>query len=219
MLRVVVYNWTNWFGPVFTDFSIFLLVLLSVELMFPKRTWVWIYLMIILTVRAIEWMRTQFAFICFKVKRICLWVSFAIPAELMMVFGFVGPVVLNVFGLLDSTWECGMTPFLAIFTLQNLRVHVSTSNSCNEPTNIEALVNKSLGFTVILDILYIDSNDRHVWFRRHFDDVWFGHKSNIIENLILLDDSFDIVQGKAILNIAMREERNAYNLEIRLWLW
>jgi len=44
----------------------------------------------------------------------------------------------------------------------------------------------------------------------------FGCKSNIVENLILLDDSFNIVWGKAILSIVMREERNAYNLEIRL---
>ena len=175
--------------------------------------------MIISIVRTIEWMRTQFTFLYFKVRRICLWVSFATLAELIMVFGFVGPVVLNVFGLLDSIQECGMTPFPAIFTLWNLRVHISISNSCNEPTDVEALVNKSLGFTVTLDIPYIDPNNRHVWFRRHFDNTWFGYKSNIIKNLILLNDSFDIVQSKTILSIAMRKERNVYNLEIKLQLW
>jgi len=96
------------------------------------------------------------------VRRICLWVSFATLAKLIMVFGFVRPVVLNVFGLLDSIQECGMTPFPAIFTLWNLRVHISTSNSYNEPTDVEALVNKSLGFTVTLDIPYINPNNRHV---------------------------------------------------------
>jgi len=135
-----------------------------------------------------------------------------------MVFRFVEPVALDTFGLLDSTWECGMTPFLAIFTLQNPRVHVSTSNSCDEPTNVDALVNKSLGFTAALDIPYINLNDHHIWLRRCFDDAWFGYKSNIVKNLILLDDSFNIIQGKAILNIAMRKERNTYNLEIRLRL-
>jgi len=55
-----------------------------------------------------------------------------------------------------------MTPFLAIFTLQNSRVHVSTSNSRNEPTDIETLVNKRLGFTTALDVPYINPNDRHV---------------------------------------------------------
>jgi len=108
-----------------------------------------------------------------------------------------------------------MTPFPAIFTLWNLRVHVSISNSRNEPTDIETPVNKRLGFTTALDVLYINPNNCHVRFRRHFDDTWFGHKSDIVENLILLDDILDIVQSEAILGIAMREERNAYNLEIR----
>ena len=200
------------------DLSVFLLVLLSVEPMSPKETWVWICLMIASTVRAFEWMRTQFAFSCFKERRICLWVSFATPAELTMVFRFVGPIALDAFSSLDSTQEHGMIPFPAIFILWNPKVYVSTFNSRNELTNIEASVNKSLGFTATLNISYIDLNDRHVWFRRHFDDTWFGCKSNIVKNLILLDDSFNIVWGKAILSIAMREERNTYNLEIRLRL-
>jgi len=201
------------------DLSVFLLVPLSVKPMSLKGTWVWIYLMIALTVRAFEWMRIQFVFLCFKARRICLWVSFVTLAELTMVFRFVGPIVLDAFGPLDSTWECGMTPFPAVFILRNPRVYVSISNSHNEPTDIEASVNKSLGFTATLDIPYIDPNNCHVWFRRHFDDAWFEYKSNIVENLILLDDSFNIVWGKAILSIAMREKRNTYNLEIRLWLW
>ena len=64
-----------------------------------------------------------------------------------------------------------MTLFLAIFILWNPRVHVSISNNCDEPTDIETLVNKRLGSTTTLDILYIDPNDRHVQFRRHFNDM------------------------------------------------
>ena len=59
--------------------------------------------MIALTVRAFEGMRTQFAFLCFKARKIHLWVSFVILAELIIVFRLVRPVALDTFGPLDST--------------------------------------------------------------------------------------------------------------------
>ena len=108
-----------------------------------------------------------------------------------------------------------MTSFPAIFTLWNPRVHVSTSNSCDEPTDIETPVNKRLGSTTTLDVPYIDPNNCHVQFRRHFDNMQFECKSDIVKNLILLDDILNIIRSEAILGIAMREERNTYNLEIR----
>ena len=118
--------------------------------------------MIVLTVRTFKGMRTRFIFFCFKAKRIRLRVSFATPAKLTMIFKLVRSVALNTFGLLDSTREHRVILFLAIFTLQNPRVHVSTSNSHNELTNVEASVNEGLGFTATLDIPYIDPNDHYV---------------------------------------------------------
>ena len=118
--------------------------------------------MIALTVRTFEGIRTQFAFLHFKVRKICLWVSFAILAKLTMVFRLVRPITLDTFDPLDSTQECEMTLFPAIFTLQNSKVYVSISNSHDELTNIEVSVNKSLGFTTTLDIPYINPNDCHI---------------------------------------------------------
>ena len=118
--------------------------------------------MITSTVRAFKGMRTQFTFFCFKARRIHLRVSFATPAKLTMVFRLVKPVALDIFGLLDSTRECEVTPFPTIFTLRNPRVYISTSNSHNELTDIEALVNEGLGFTATLDVSYIDPNNHHV---------------------------------------------------------
>ena len=37
----------------------------------------------------------------------------------------------------------------------------------------------------------------------------------IVKNLILFDDSFNIIWSKVILSIVMREEEDAYDLEIR----
>jgi len=118
--------------------------------------------MIASTVRAFKGMRAWFAFFCFKVRRICLRVSFVTLAKLMMVFRLVRLITLDTFGPLDSTRECGVTLFPAIFTLQNPRVHVSISNSRDELTDIEASVNEGLGFTATLDVPYINPNNHHV---------------------------------------------------------
>ena len=47
----------------------------------------------------------------------------------------------------------------------------------------------------------------------------FGYKSNVVEDMVLFDDSFNIIWNKALLNITMREEGGVYNLKIRFRLW
>ena len=58
-----------------------------------------------------------------------------------------------------------MTSFLAIFTLQYSRVHVSISNGHDILSNIKVLVNKALSPATALNIPNIYPNDRHVGFR------------------------------------------------------
>jgi len=52
-----------------------------------------------------------------------------------------------------------MSPFLAIFTLWNSRVHVSSSNCCNIPSNVEVTVDEALSSAATLDVPNIDPND------------------------------------------------------------
>ena len=52
-----------------------------------------------------------------------------------------------------------MSPFPAIFTLQNSKVHVSSSNCCNIPSNIEVTVDEALRSAATLDVSNINPND------------------------------------------------------------
>jgi len=52
-----------------------------------------------------------------------------------------------------------MFPFPAIFTLQYFRVHVSSSNSCDIPSNIEVMVDEAFSSATTLDIPNINPND------------------------------------------------------------
>jgi len=57
-----------------------------------------------------------------------------------------------------------MTPFPAIFTLQNSRVHISALNGCDIPSNIEATIDKTFSPTTTLYIPDIEPDNRHIGF-------------------------------------------------------
>jgi len=136
-----------------------------------------------------------------------------------MVFQFVRAIAPDTFGTLNSAWESRVSLFPVVFTLQNSRVHVSSSNCCNILSNIEATVDEALSSATTLDIPNIDPDNWYVRFGWHFDNSWFGSKSNVVEDLVLLYDGFDIAGGKTVLRITVREIWDVYYFEIGLWLW
>ena len=62
--------------------------------------------MFALTIGTFEEIRIQFSFFHFKSWEICLWVGFATPTEIVVIFRLVWPIALNVFSTLNSTQEC-----------------------------------------------------------------------------------------------------------------
>jgi len=56
----------------FLDFLIFLHVPLFVKVMFPKRTSIWIDLMIAFTIQALEKIGAWFTLLCFESQKVCL---------------------------------------------------------------------------------------------------------------------------------------------------
>jgi len=46
-----------------------------------------------------------------------------------------------------------------------------------------------------LDIPDIDSYNSHVGLGRYFDNAWFRCKDYVIENVVILEDAFNIIRG------------------------
>ena len=159
-------------------------------------------------------MQARFAFLCFKAWWICFFIGLTILAKFTMIFQFVWFVVLDALWTLDSTWKYWVTPFPAIFILWDSRISISSSDCCYILSNIEALINEILSFCTALGIPDVDLYDSYIQFRGCFDYSWFERKYNIIKNMILLDNKFNITWGEIICKITVREVGDAYNLEI-----
>ena len=63
-----------------------------------------------------------------------------------------------------------MVPPLTILALENVWVHVCSSNGSNVVAYVEASVDEHFDITATLYIPYINPNDCHVRFQRDFDN-------------------------------------------------
>ena len=79
-----IYNWVNWFCPVFTDLNILFVVPFLVEPMFPEWTQIRVHLVIFMAIRILENMQAWFIFFCFKAR----WVSRSKNVDLVFFFIF-----------------------------------------------------------------------------------------------------------------------------------
>jgi len=105
---------------------------------------------------------------------------------------FVWPIAFDVFSSLNSAQKRGVTPFPAIFALGDSRIHICSSNCSDIVAYIKAPVDEKFSVLATLNIPYIDPNNGHVRFWQNLDNSRFGCKSNVVENVILLKNSFDI---------------------------
>ena len=106
----------------------------------------------------------------------------------------------------------------AILTLKDTRIHVGSSNNCNKPPYIETSVNKTFSLTSALNIPDVNPNNWYIRLRWNFDNTQFWCENNIVKDLILFDDTFNITWCKTFFRWVMREVGNAYDFQIELWL-
>ena len=168
---------------------------------FPEWTCCCVCLMLSMAVYTFEGMQIWFAFFSFEAWRINFIVHFAAPSEFMVIFLLVRSVTLYAFWALNSARESQMTPLPTVFTLRNTRVHISHSNHHNIPSNIETSINKAFSLGSTLCIPNVDPHNGHIRLQWYFDYPWFGGKSNVVKDMILLYDVFDIVWCDALLGV------------------
>ena len=130
----------NWFNPIFTDFDIFLLLPLSIEMVFPEQALNRISLVITSTVQTLEWVGTWFSLLGFKSWRICFLVCFATPSKFTVVLWFVGAITFDTLRPLDPARESWVTLSPTIFALRDSRIGVGTSNCSDERSNVETSI-------------------------------------------------------------------------------
>ena len=113
------------------------------------------------------------------------------------------------------TDSCQVILLLAIFALGDTKVHIGTPHYSNNVSNIESSVDDFSSIATILVILNINLDNYYIQLGRDFNNVWSQHKDNVIEDVIIFEDAFDILRGDMharIVNII----QNAYNFKVRL---
>ena len=137
----LAYNWVNWLASIVTKLLILFCVLFLIEVISPEKTDIRISLMIVFAIQALEAVRSRFTLFCFESGYVSLKVCFAIPSEMSVVFNFVETIVFNIPQTLSTACKCDVSPFLAVFALENSQVHVCSIDSSDAVADIEAFVN------------------------------------------------------------------------------
>jgi len=159
-----------------------------------------------------------FVFLSFETRWVDLIIHFTTPTKLLVVFRFIQAIAFYILCSLDSIGKGGMFLLPTILTLEYSWVHVCPSNRNNVPFNIEASIDKVLSLAPTLNIPNVYPNNEHIWLGENFDDSWFGSKNDIVENLILLYDIFNITRRKTNLRIIIEVIWDAYDFQIGLGL-
>jgi len=71
-------------------------------------------------------------------------------------------IVLDTFGTLNMTNSHSVSPFPAVFTLQDTWVYICTMYCSDETSHIKASVDDRFGFGTVLSIPNIDPNNGHI---------------------------------------------------------
>lgn len=135
------HSWVSQVTSTFIKFLLFFVVPVSVELIFLKWIGIQVSLVFTLVVGIFEQMGTWFTLLGFESWRVSFLVCFAAPHELLVMFKFMGLIVLDAFCSLNLTWKCWIFPLLATLVLGNIWVHVGISNNSSIAFYIEVFVN------------------------------------------------------------------------------
>ena len=105
------------------------------------------------------------------------------------------PIAFGTLRPLNAANPYHMTLLPTILVLRNLQVHIGSPYSSDDASNVKTSVNDFFCICAILDIPDIDLYNSHVRLGRYFDNAQFRCKNYVIENVVILEDAFNIIRG------------------------
>ena len=126
-------------------------------------------------------------------------------------------ITLSTFGSLNMTDFCQIPLLPTILALRDVWIHVGSSYYSNNVSNVEMSINNLFSIITILSIPNIYLDNRHVWLGRNLDNGWFWCKDNIVENVVIFENTFDILRSDICVWF-INKVQNAYYFELRLGL-
>ena len=206
----------DWVSSGFLEFGVFFGVPLFVEAMLPERAFDWVIKVGTFAIEVLKHVRARIALLSFELRRIWFGVSFTTPSKLTMMFSYMRAIAFYTFGSLDIAYPCWMTPLPTILALRNTRIHVGALHCCDDTSYIETSVNNFLSVVTVLGILYVNPDNSHVRFRGDHN-MRFWCEDNIIKNMIVLEDAFNIFRRDMSVGF-VDKVWDAHNFKIGLWL-
>jgi len=149
--------------------GIFLAVPFFIEAVFPEWALSRVSLVFTLTVGAPEGIGAVFTLLCFESGRVNSVICLIALCKFSMVDSLMWAITSDAFCPLDSAYACRVTPFPAIFALENTWIHVCASDGGDESSYVEPSVNKGFSFGAALSIPNINLYYGHVRLQRNLD--------------------------------------------------
>jgi len=106
--------------------------------------------MITLAVDALEGVRAWFVLFSFKMRGVDLEISLKVPDKVVVVFGFIWTIALQISHILKVASRGSVTSLPAIFVLRDTRIYVGLFDSSNKAANVEAAINEFLYYRTTL---------------------------------------------------------------------
>jgi len=122
-------------------------------------------------------------------------------------------ITLHIFSPLDAAHTSHVISLPTVLTLRNAWVHIGLTYHGDITSNIEMSVDNFLSIGPVLHVPDVDSYDSHVRLRQNLDDSRFRCKNNIVEDMVLFEDFFNVIRRDVSVGLVI-EIRNSYDFKV-----
>lgn len=153
---------------------------------------IWVVLVITSTICIFERIKVGFTFFCFETRDVYFIIYLVTLCKVVIVFWFMWAVIFNTLHSLNSAWKGSVILFPTVFVLKYSQVHICSLDDGNIVSYIETSINEASCLATTLKVPNIQLHNGHVRLRRNLDNIWFRYEHNIVKDLVLFDNVFNV---------------------------